>query len=113
MIISVALSQHPPAFYSGTFLGKLYIWGDGFTGRRGDGTTTSDSPQFGKPLPISALASYSIVSVTSGWNHLAALAADGSVFIWGDHGKGDGSGPGVLSTPFLVPKSGTPLVGEV
>ena len=105
--------------------GTVYSWGYNNSGRLGDGTTTNRS------TPVKVLkGAYSgttylgddpgnkIISVALGFYHSIALAADGTVYTWGDnaHGKlGNNNGTTDSYIPVKVlmgEYSGTTYLGD-
>ena len=59
--------------------GKLYTWGMGRDGQLGHGDT---EPRL-EPTPVAALADKTVVAVSCGATHTAALADEGRVYTWG------------------------------
>src|SRR5205823_646607 len=78
--MSVALAAH----------GTAWAWGANGDGELGDGTTTTETT----PVRVSMPAGVRFASVSAGFAHSLALAADGTVWAWGsnNHGQlGDGT----------------------
>lgn len=68
-------------------LGGLHAWGLNGTGQLGNGTTTNSST----PIAIQtygALLSKTIVSMSCGYYHTAAMDTQGNVYTWGYNGYG-------------------------
>ena len=80
--------------------GKLYGWGYNGSGQLGDGTTTNHASRGQVLLPAGVVP----VAVAAGDAHSLALAADGSLYAWGDNHYGQlGDGSTVnRSTPVRV-----------
>lgn len=64
---------------------KIYSWGNGGNGRLGHGDTSGTSV----PIPIQHLFNESIMSVSCGESHSAAISTLGELFTWGagTHGR--------------------------
>lgn len=63
--------------------GNVYAWGDNTFGNLGDGTTTP------KSTPVLVLdLDVDIIQVAAGYTSSYALAADGTLWVWGDNGHG-------------------------
>ena len=80
---------------------SLWCWGDNSSGQLGDGTQNSASAPIAVGVPGQAWA-----SVSTGSAHTCALAADGTLWCWGDNSDGQlgtGSG-GVQLLPTRVVK---------
>jgi len=105
--------------------GTVYTWGSNGIGQLGDNTTTNRS------TPVKVLkGAYSgttylgddsnnkIIAVALGWDHSIALAADGTVYTWGDNGPGGKLGDNTTNNspiPVKVLKgaySGTTYLGD-
>ena len=63
--------------------GSVLAWGNNATGELGNGGAPADAHT---PVTVSGLSQ--IVDIAAGDMHGLALAADGSVFAWGDNAKG-------------------------
>ncbi len=63
--------------------GSVYAWGDNDYGQLGDGSTSVRT----KPVRLTGLPT-AIVAVSAGAYHSLALAADGTVYTWGDGSAG-------------------------
>src|SRR5436305_10755476 len=74
--------------------------GQNSSGELGDGTTT-DSSTF---VPVAGSLATPLRSIAAGYNHSLAVAADGSVWAWGNNGHGEiGDGTTVnRTTPIQV-----------
>ena len=60
--------------------GKVYAWGKGTRGQLGDGENDTSTT----PVVVKGAAGHvSAVAVSAGFNHSAALTADGLVYVWG------------------------------
>jgi len=121
-IIAVALGQYYSIALAAD--GTVYTWGYNDNGQLGDGTTTT------RLTPVKVLkgeyagttylgddSDNKITAVALGWKHSIALAADGTVYTWGDNDKGQlGEGTNTdSSTPVKVKKgaySGTTYLGD-
>ena len=80
--------------------GTLYGWGQNTGGQLGDGTTTTRFTPGAVALG-SAPAGTRFVQVAAGFGHALVLAADGTVYAWGDNTYGQlGDG---TTTSSLVP----------
>jgi alpha-tubulin suppressor-like RCC1 family protein len=60
--------------------GSLWLWGSGYDGRLGDGTTNHTH------RPVKILDGVKAVNLGSG--HSAAIKEDGSLWLWGDNNQG-------------------------
>lgn len=81
---------------------NVYCWGDNYSGRLGDGTTT------GSPTPVqvdrSGIGGVALSNPAAGGNHTCAVGGDGNVYCWGNNyagGLGDGTNIG-SRLPTLV-----------
>ncbi len=63
--------------------GSVYAWGDNDYGQLGDGSTSARTT----PVRLTGLPT-AIVAVSAGAYHSLALAADGTVYAWGDGSAG-------------------------
>ena len=78
--------------------GKVYAWGKGTRGQLGDGNNDSSN------IPVTVKsAAYRAVAVSAGFNHSAALTAEGNVYVWGK---------GMSTTPTQPKKGGGSDVGS-
>jgi alpha-tubulin suppressor-like RCC1 family protein len=78
---------------------SLWCWGDNSSGQLGDGTQTLESA----PVAVTVLGQ-AWASVSAGSAHTCALAADSTLWCWGDNSDGQlgtGSG-GVQMLPARV-----------
>lgn len=74
--------------------GRAYAWGKGTRGQLGDGENDTSTT----PVVVKGAAGLaSAVAVSAGFNHSAALTADGLVYVWGK---------GMSLTPAASVKSG-------
>jgi alpha-tubulin suppressor-like RCC1 family protein len=78
--------------------GRLYCWGDNFSGQLGDGTMTQRS----RPTPAAGMLRFRQVSAGDG--HTCAIATDDQLYCWGDNslgqlGRGTKSGRGEPPAP--------------
>ena len=92
---------------------RLLAWGDNFFGQLGNNTTT----QSATPTPVimsGALAGKTVTEVASGFHHVLALCADGTMAAWGDNSAGQlGNGTTISSkVPVAVNPSGA-LAGKM
>ena len=76
--------------------GKVYAWGDNWSGQLGDGTTKeySDIPICISDIPTNPLNKVKIKEISAGGSHTVAIAEDGKVYAWGynsDGQLGDGT----------------------
>jgi hypothetical protein len=74
--------------------GTVYCWGENEMGELGDGTTTN---RFAPDVPVGGLGR--VVDVSAGIRFTCAVAADGSVWCWGENLGDDGT----TSVPEQVP----------
>jgi alpha-tubulin suppressor-like RCC1 family protein len=80
VVAVAAATQHALAL---TAAGSVWSWGANGSGQLGIGTTsTSEST----PRPVSSLSG--IVAVAAGGSFSAALASDGTLWVWGENGEG-------------------------
>ncbi|WP_158373750.1 Ig-like domain-containing protein [Cellulosimicrobium cellulans] len=82
--------------------GTVWAWGRGELGQLGDGARTSSST----PVQVTGWGARRIVAVSAGADHSAAVAEDGTLWIWGSGGwgqLGDGALGGVAAVPQQVP----------
>lgn len=76
--------------------GQLYVWGVGVSGRLGLDMANQGDPQSdtAKPALVQALAETSVVRVSCGFSHTAAIVAGGALYMWGSTATGKcGLGP--------------------
>lgn len=74
--------------------GSVYAWGDNDYGQLGDGSTSARMA----PVRLTGLPP-SIVAVSAGAYHSLALAADGTVYAWGDGSAGQLGASGSSFSP--------------
>ncbi len=81
--------------------GSVYAWGNNHDGQLGLGSVGYQNT----PQQILALNDKNIIAIAAGVGHSLALAADGSVYAWGDNGHGQlGLGHfGEQNTPQQIP----------
>jgi len=121
-----ALGPQPIAFHTGALHadGSVYTWGSNDDGQLGDNSTTQ------RNTPVKVLrGAYSgttylgddpsnkIIAIASGYIHSIALAADGSVYTWGDNFSGKLGNNSITDSyiPVKVLKgeySGTTYLGD-
>ncbi|MCX6875988.1 MAG: cadherin-like beta sandwich domain-containing protein [Verrucomicrobia bacterium] len=92
---------------------RLLAWGDNSYGQLGDNTTTQRTI----PTPVvmsGALACKTVTTAVSGYHHVLALCADGTLAAWGDNWAGQlGNGTtGSSKVPVAVNQSGA-LAGKL
>jgi alpha-tubulin suppressor-like RCC1 family protein len=79
--------------------GKAYCWGDGGSGRLGNGSTSSSS------VPVAVITTVmtgTVTSISAGTSHTCAIAS-GKAYCWGDGGGGRlGNGLSNSSVPLAV-----------
>jgi alpha-tubulin suppressor-like RCC1 family protein len=63
-----------------THAGLVYTWGKGKRGQLGNGKTDEFSS-----APVRVKGLEGIDTVSTGFNHTAALCSNGTVYIWGKH----------------------------
>lgn len=85
--------------------GTLVAWGSGSYGQLGNGAFLSGMVHVNR---TGVLAGRTVVSISAGQYHTAALCADGSIVTWGNNGSGQlGNNSQVRSNlPVLVDASG-------
>lgn len=64
--------------------GAVWVWGLGTSGQLGNGTTNSSST----PKRVPSLSS-GVVAIAAGRDHLAAIKADGTLWMWGNNTVGE------------------------
>lgn len=77
-----------------------WCWGNGASGRRGDGATTTTQTT---PVAVSGGATWKTIS--AGQNHTCGVKTDGSLWCWGAGAsgqRGDGSTTTTQTTPVAV-----------
>jgi hypothetical protein len=78
--------------------GRLFCWGTGGAGQRGDGTTTVSSP-----IPVEVVGGATDwAAVTTGFRHTCARRTNGRLYCWGHDGNGQ-LGNGGTATNVSVP----------
>ncbi|MCW1925976.1 choice-of-anchor D domain-containing protein [Luteolibacter arcticus] len=91
--------------------GKVYSWGNNYTGQLGLGDTTDrTTPQ----LVQGALAGKTITSIAAAFSHSVALASDGTLYAWGSNYNGI-LGDGTTATrlaPVAMNTASTLLAGK-
>lgn len=80
--------------------GEVRAWGNNMNGQLGDGSNTNRLT----PVLVAGLGG-SATAVAAGYNHSAALLADGSVRTWGNNGSGQLGTGNYLSSTTPVPVS--------
>lgn len=91
-----------------TISGKVYAWGDGGQGQRGDGTFSPAQT----PWPVDTsgvLNGKTITKISVGGNHMLARSSEGKVYAWGLNNSGqlgNGSGTAQFPTPSAVDMTG-------
>ena len=81
--------------------GELFTWGGGMYGKLGHG----DENGHAVPLLVAALRGVSVVQVACGSRHTIVLAADMSVYSWGDKQNGvSGHSPGEMDGHQYTPR---------
>lgn len=75
--------------------GSLWSWGSNVFGQLGDGTILTSSEKY---LPRQIGTSTDWVKISSSLSHSVALKKDGTIWAWGDNGKGQ-LGDGTRVTP--------------
>ena len=87
--------------------GNAWAWGNGTSGQLGNGSSTNaDTPQ-----PVSMPTNTIFVSLKAGSNHVLALDALGTGWVWGANGNGTlGTGSeGSIVVPTRILRDVTPL----
>lgn len=80
--------------------GQLWVWGNNYYGKLGDGTTAN------KSSPLQTISGGSNwISVSSGYGHTAAIKSDGTLWTWGDNTYYGSSSGGQLGDNTSVRKS--------
>ncbi len=78
---------------------KAYCWGDGGSGRLGNGLTTDQS----EPVEVHAGESLAtFTQISSGYPHTCAIGADNKAYCWGEPANGI-LGAGTISVDQLTP----------
>ena len=90
--------------------GAAFCWGDGLSGKLGDGSTANRST----PVQVKGVEGTGtlsdVVSVSASSSHTCAVTSDGAVFCWGAGGNGElGNG---LNSGSLTPVQVTGVGGE-
>ncbi|WP_332460451.1 InlB B-repeat-containing protein [Bifidobacterium sp. W8120] len=73
--------------------GNAYAWGNNYSGRLGDGTSSSRYTPVRVKTPDRKTypdlpADFTYLQVSAGWQHSLALGSDGNAWAWGDNGNG-------------------------
>ena len=66
--------------------GSLWAWGVNWSGQLGDGTTNNHPSPVFQYAPIFIMSD--VVAVSAGVNHSMAIRSDGSLWAWGENGRG-------------------------
>jgi alpha-tubulin suppressor-like RCC1 family protein len=101
-VVSVSASGHTAMAIKKD--GSLWAWGDNEYGQIGDGTVNKYDGEYPVPNVIEDNNKYapvkimdSVVSVSAGGYHTAAIKSDGSLWVWGNNNDGQ-IGDGTAST---------------
>lgn len=76
--------------------GIAWLWGRNTQGQLGDGTSDIDVHS----IPMQLAGFTGVKGVAAGWGHSALLAADGSIWAWGDNDEGQ-IGDGTTTNSFV------------
>jgi len=78
----------------------LMAWGRNYWGEIGNGTVDSSDIGQWTPVPVTTTTGLTnVVQVATGWSHVVALAADGTVWTWGKNSGGElGNGTTISSS---------------
>lgn len=89
-----------------TSSGKVYCWGAGGAGQRGDGTkATAEGQVIASSTPVEVvgpLSTMPVVSIAAGASNTCALTQTGAAYCWGDNSQGQ-LGIGVVGAPSATP----------
>nr|WIF89110.1 InlB B-repeat-containing protein [Acholeplasma laidlawii] len=80
-IISVSLGGSYSAALTSS--GRLFTWGNNYSGQLGDGTSTSKSTPTEITSQFNLVTKDKIIQVSLGYDHSAALTSSGRLFTWG------------------------------
>src|SRR5207253_6806354 len=78
--------------------GAVWAWGKNSLGQLGQGSINPE----GIPSPVIVVDLTDVTVIAAGFDHALALKSDGSVWAWGDNGKGQ-LGNGAMPFPSSVP----------
>jgi large repetitive protein len=101
-----------------TTTGGVECWGDGASGRLGNGTVAGSATPSGVVDPSGSSAFSGVVTISAGFENACAISAGGNVFCWGANGSGQ-LGDGAVSPASAIPvevlqaDGTTPLAGVV
>ena len=92
--------------------GNAYAWGDNYSGRLGDGTTTDRYTPVRVKKPDRKMypdlpEDFTYVQVSAGWQHSLAVGSDGNAYAWGGNYRGQ-LGDGTTTDRTTPVKVGKP-----
>jgi alpha-tubulin suppressor-like RCC1 family protein len=79
--------------------GRVFAWGSNYSGKTGLGMTTDSTTLPTEIITSEELGGRPVVAIEAGYGHSLALAADGTLFAWGDEDALGTDEPFVFSSP--------------
>lgn len=82
--------------------GKLYCWGNNYSGQLGDGTagTSEDGYAANKSVPTK-IGDDTWIDISAGQDHTCGIKADSKLYCWGRNQRGElGDGTSCISLPY-------------
>ena len=79
--------------------GRVFAWGSNFSGKTGLGITTGSTTLPAEIITSEELGDRPVVDIEAGYGHSLALAADGTLFAWGDEDALGTDEPFIFTSP--------------